>query len=165
MRVLNLNDKDVRLIGELGREGGDIRKCIQCGACMSICPVAISGFEFPNKRLFKLIILEMGQEVLEHKSPWMCISCHRCIDVCPRDVNPHSIYFALRRLQSKHFKNPKVFEDLVKRIYSHGFSVEVLDNEKRKSLGLSEMSIDPESIEEIRNIMKDSKLAELGVIR
>lgn len=165
MRVLNLSDKDVSLINELGKEGGDIKKCIQCGACMSICPVAISGFEFPNKRLFKLIILEMGQEVLEHKSPWICVSCHRCIDVCPRDVNPHSIYFALRRLQSRHFRNPKVFEDFVRRIHSHGFSVEVPDNERRKSLGLPEISIDPESLEEIRDIMRNSKLLELGVIR
>ncbi|WP_456370941.1 4Fe-4S dicluster domain-containing protein [Geoglobus sp.] len=165
MRVLNLNDKDVKLIEELGKEGGDIKKCIQCGACMSICPVAISGFEFPNKRLFKLIILEMGQEVLQHKSPWICVSCHRCVDVCPRDVNAHSIYFALRRLQSRHFRSPKVFEDYVRRIYQHGFNVEIVDGRKRESMGLPPVEIDPESLEEVREIMRGSRLLELGVIR
>ncbi|WP_456478089.1 4Fe-4S dicluster domain-containing protein [Geoglobus ahangari] len=165
LRVLNLGNKDVELIDELGKEGGDIKRCIQCGACMSICPVAISGFEFPNKRLFKLIILEMGEEVLEHKSPWICVSCHRCVDVCPRDVDPHSIYFALRRLQSKYFRHPKVFEDLVRRIHAHGFCVESTDSERRRTLGLNELRMDEESLEEVREILTSGKLRDLGVVR
>ncbi|AIY89758.1 4Fe-4S dicluster domain-containing protein [Geoglobus acetivorans] len=163
MRTLNLDMKNPGLKEEIEKDGGYITGCIQCGACMSICPVAISGFEFPNKRLFKLIILELEKEVLEHRSPWICISCQRCVHVCPRNVNPHSIYFALRRYQSKQFKHPRIFEDIVRSIYQYGYVIEP-ENSKRRELNLPEIKLDEEELDEIRMLMEDSRLRILGII-
>lgn len=163
MRVLNLDNQSFDLKNEIEKDGGWITDCIQCGACMSICPVALSGFEFPNKRLFKLIMLGLEEEVLEHTSPWICVSCMRCERICPRNVSPHSIYFALRRYQSRRFRGPEIFRDGVWNIHQFGFKIEP-DNGKREEHKLKLIIIEKDHLEEVRKLMEDSILKKLGVI-
>ena len=127
----------VEVISNLGGEG--VSKCIQCGSCMSVCPVTLVGFDYPNKKLFKFV--QMGEEdpLLSDPSPWACVACGRCIEVCSQDVNPFSVYFALRRLQVRGFRIHPLAKEAVGSIYESGHAIFVDNSEEREKFGLPEV--------------------------
>lgn len=161
MKVVKLPEEE-NVVEEVAKFGGEgIVRCIQCGSCMSVCPVAIAGFNYPNKKLFKLIILGVRKEILFDPSPWACVACGRCIEVCTRDVNPFSVYFAFRRIQTRQFSIPPKAKDLLRDVYETGFSVPP-DNNFRKELGLPE--VNTEIVEEIKEIIENSEIIQLGIL-
>jgi heterodisulfide reductase subunit C len=158
------------LIEEVMRFGGtEIKRCIQCGSCMSVCPVAITGFDYPNKKLFKLVMLGLREEVLEDPSPWVCVACGRCIEVCSQNVNPMFIYFAFRRIQVREFSIPAVAREALRLVYETGHAIPVSGVEKvRKKLGLPEIPkstlSNPDALREVQKILKGTDIAELGIV-
>ncbi len=158
------------LMEEVVRAGGaGIKKCIQCGSCMSVCPVAITGFDHPNKKLFKLVLLGLKEDVMEDPSPWVCVACGRCIEVCSQDVNPMFIYFAFRRIQVREFSIPAVAEEALRLLYETGHAIPVSGVEKvRKELGLPETPkstlSDPDALREVQEILRSTDIAGLGIL-
>ena len=153
----------------IGSGGVGIRRCIQCGSCMSVCPVAISGFDYPNKKLFKLVLLGLRSEILKNPSPWVCVACGRCIDVCPQDANPMYVYFAFRRIQVREFSIPPAAEEALRLLYETGHAVPVSGAEKvRKKLGLSEIPkstlSDLNALREVQEILRSTDVAQLGIL-
>ena len=63
-----LKKNDV-IINKKGRVIMDIEKCIDCGACISLCPTEA---------------LHMDEKELLEYSLEKCIGCLLCIDSCPR---------------------------------------------------------------------------------
>ena len=63
-----LKKNDV-IINKKGRVIMDIEKCIDCGACVSLCPTEA---------------LHMDEKELLEYSLEKCIGCLLCIDSCPR---------------------------------------------------------------------------------
>ncbi|MFX1259981.1 MAG: DUF362 domain-containing protein [Promethearchaeota archaeon] len=57
------------LLNKKGRVVVDLEKCIDCGACISLCPTDALSFDELNKLVF-----------LKEK----CIGCLICLDSCPR---------------------------------------------------------------------------------
>ncbi|WP_202319840.1 4Fe-4S dicluster domain-containing protein [Archaeoglobus neptunius] len=167
MKVVKLPKIDGDPVEEVSKFGGEgIKKCIQCGACMSVCPVAMAGFNYPNKKLFKLIILGQRREILYDPSPWACVACGRCIEVCTRDVNPFSVYFAFRRIQTREFSVPSVAEEALRNLYETGYAVTGNAN-IRKELGLPEVKFalnNGEALKEIRCIIESTEIMQLGIL-
>ncbi|KUJ93183.1 MAG: Heterodisulfide reductase, subunit C (HdrC) [Archaeoglobus fulgidus] len=160
MRVVRLprHDDVMEEVSKFGGEG--IGRCIQCGACMSVCPVAIAGFNFPNKKLFKVITLGLREDILFDPSPWACVACGRCIEICTRDVNPFHVYFAFRRIQTREFSIPSRAEELLRRVYTTGFAVQI-NNELRAEFDLPEIG----SVDEVEKIIECTEMSQLGLIR
>ena len=155
----------VEVISNLGGEG--VSKCIQCGSCMSVCPVTLVGFDYPNKKLFKFV--QMGEEdpLLSDPSPWACVACGRCIEVCSQDVNPFSVYFALRRLQVRGFRIHLLAKEAVGSIYESGHAIFLDNSEEREKFGLPEVSSAAKSkkdLNEIREILRSSDISDLGIL-
>ena len=44
---------------------------------------------------------DLEDELLEEESPWLCVSCSACEEMCPMDVKPFEICLAIRRWQSR----------------------------------------------------------------
>jgi NAD-dependent dihydropyrimidine dehydrogenase PreA subunit len=63
-----LREKDV-IVNKKGRVIVDDEKCIECGACISICPTDALHYDINDKLKF---------------SYDKCIGCLLCIDSCPR---------------------------------------------------------------------------------
>lgn len=73
------------------------RKCTQCGICAELCPVNAIPRENPRETDLE-----------------KCISCMRCIAVCPqkaRSVNPLKLFMSIRafRKKCKDEKEPELF--------------------------------------------------------
>ena len=170
LKRAEIHGKPEALVEEVIRYGGtEIKRCIQCGSCMSVCPVAITGFDYPNKKLFKLVMLGLREEVLEDPSPWVCVACGRCIEVCSQDVNPMSIYFAFRRIQVREFSIPAAAKEALRLLYETGHAIPVSGVERaRKELGLPEIPkstlSDPDALREVQEILKSTVIAELGIL-
>ncbi len=171
MNVIKLKKNKVDPVEEVIRLGGKkIKECIQCGACMSVCPVAMVGFSYPTEKLFKLITLGIREEILYDPSPWACVACGRCVEICVRDVNPLAVYLAFRRLQAREFSIPKPAEEALRLIYEtgHGILPEINIEDIREELGLERLPNSTlrseEALDEVRKILESSEIAQLGIL-
>jgi heterodisulfide reductase subunit C len=76
--------------------GDRILNCWQCGNCTAACPVAEKNPLF-NPRYF-IYVVRMGyeQEFKRVKEAvYLCMSCGRCSEVCPRGVDPSGVMEAI----------------------------------------------------------------------
>ncbi len=157
--------RTITVIQEFGAE--NIAQCMQCGACSSICPLSISGFEWYNKKLIKGIELGLRDEFFDDPTPWACVACNRCSEVCPRDVNPFEVMFAMRRLMIEEFVIPPTALEALRSLYEHGHAIYVENRKARKAVGLDEKPPTTDSnekaLEELRIILKNTRLIELGL--
>ncbi len=154
------------LIIEFGAE--NLLACMQCGACASVCPLARVGFEWYNKKLIKAILIGMKEELLDDPTPWACVACNRCTEICPRQVAPFEVMFAMRRLMVEEFAIPTLAIEGIRSLYEHGHAVYMTGREARKKVGLPEKppttDSDEKALQDLRTILRNTKLAELGLI-
>ncbi len=159
-------EKVSELIIEFGAE--NLMACMQCGACASICPLARTGFEWYNKKLIKAILVGMREELLDDMTPWACVACNRCTEICPRNVTPFEVMLAMRRLMVEDFALPTLTIEGLRSLYEHGHAVYMTGREARKKVGLPEKppttDSDEKALQELKTILKNTKLAELGLI-
>jgi heterodisulfide reductase subunit C len=76
--------------------------CYQCGKCTAGCPVARVTDAFSPKKIIRLVQLGLEKPVLDKKSPvWLCATCYNCLEGCPQDIEPTSIFLALKAMAAR----------------------------------------------------------------
>ncbi len=81
---------------------GRVPACYQCGKCTAGCPVARVTDAFSPKKIIRLVQLGLEKPVLDKKSPvWLCATCYNCLEGCPQDIEPTSIFLALKAMAAK----------------------------------------------------------------
>lgn len=65
--------------------------CIQCGTCVSVCPVEMVGGH--------AIVTFLADPDAADYSVWLCTSCWRCQEACPSGVNIYELMMAQRRCE------------------------------------------------------------------
>jgi succinate dehydrogenase / fumarate reductase iron-sulfur subunit len=81
--------------------------CIECGACVSACPVSAAGDFYMGPAVLAAINRELDKDGSHQRSlldlagsewgVWQCHSAFECSEVCPSDVNPAGLIMELRR--------------------------------------------------------------------
>jgi succinate dehydrogenase / fumarate reductase iron-sulfur subunit len=81
--------------------------CIECGACVSACPVSAAGNFYMGPAVLAAINRELDKDgghqrfLLDlagsERGVWQCHSAFECSEVCPSDVNPAGLIMELRR--------------------------------------------------------------------
>ena len=81
--------------------------CIECGACVSACPVTAAGDFYMGPAALAAINRELSKSngnkasLLDlagsERGVWQCHSAFECSEVCPSDVNPAGLIMELRR--------------------------------------------------------------------
>ncbi|WP_394295715.1 4Fe-4S dicluster domain-containing protein [Archaeoglobus sulfaticallidus] len=165
-----LTELEKGVIEEIKEHGGEnIDRCIQCGKCAGSCPVALAGFLWFNKRFIHALTLGIKEEILDIPSPWACVSCNKCTEICPRDVKPFEVVFALRRVLVEELAMPTLTMEGLRTLYEYGHAVyQTTYPETRKKVGLPEKPPTtlayPEALEELRALLRETKLGEIGLI-
>lgn len=168
--VLNLDRGHEDFIAEIRGFGGtELRECIQCAKCASICPMALAGFPFFNKKVVQAVLSGAREMLLDDSSVWACQSCNRCSEICPRQVNPFEIVLAMRRVAVREFAVPALTTDGLASLYKFGHAVYLKESgSSRRQVGLPEIPpttlADAAALAELRAILHKTDLAAIGIV-
>ncbi|GAB4329948.1 MAG: 4Fe-4S dicluster domain-containing protein [Candidatus Abyssubacteria bacterium] len=135
--------------------------CFNCSTCITGCPASSANPPLLIRNLARMVILGLEDELLEEDTPWTCVTCSRCEEMCPMDVKPFELCLAVRRWQSRSDETripPSIVE-----IYGRGYTQAVERNtEQRKALGLPEklpaITEYPEMLEKFRAMLMQTKV-------
>jgi Fe-S oxidoreductase len=93
------------IIDVIKESGGEaFKRCFQCGLCDVVCP-------WNRVRTFSMRKLvrqaTFGLTEIESEDIWLCTTCGRCPQQCPRDVKQIESGVALRRIATEYGVFPK----------------------------------------------------------
>ena len=93
------------IIDVIKASGGDaFKRCFQCGLCDVVCPWNRVR-NFSMRRLVREATF--GLTDIESEEMWLCTTCGRCPQKCPRDVKQIESGVALRRIATEYGVFPK----------------------------------------------------------
>jgi Fe-S oxidoreductase len=103
-QVENLADYK-EIIDVIKENGGDaFKRCFQCGLCDTVCP----WNRLRNFSMRKIVRqATFGMTEIENEDIWLCTTCGRCPQQCPRDVKQIDSVVALRRVATEYGVFPK----------------------------------------------------------
>jgi heterodisulfide reductase subunit C len=133
------------------RPGGEnIKKCFACGTCTAGCPAFHADHEYNPRKIIRMILLGMREEVLRSPAIWLCHQCYACSANCPQDVDFSHIMMAIREIAVEAGYHPK---DRLEKVEE----ITLLANEFRrdciKLLGGEDLS-DEEILSRVRNTVE-----------
>ncbi len=136
-------------------ESEDIRFCFNCGSCISVCPASNADPPLLIRRLARMVLLGLEDELLDEDTPWSCVSCSKCEEVCPMGVRPFELGLAIRRWQVRNDET-RIPPSLVE-LYKEGYTQPVSRAlETRAAVGLGELPTidkDPELLKAYQKML------------
>ena len=75
----------------------NVKACMQCGTCTGSCANA-DAMDYTPRELWRMVQLEMTDEIFQSKTFWLCSSCYYCTLRCPRGLKLTEAMGALKRL-------------------------------------------------------------------
>ena len=78
--------------------GANVLNCLLCGSCTACCPVNEIDDDYNPRKIMRMVLLDVEDEVLGSDEIWKCNQCHACVAHCPQDVRFADIVRALRDL-------------------------------------------------------------------
>ncbi len=158
--MINFNDTSKDLWREV-TDSDDIRYCFSCGSCVVGCPASTAEPPLLIRNLVRMVILGMEDELLDEDSPWSCVTCSKCEEMCPMGVNPFEVGLAIRRWQCKNDETriPMATTEVYKRGYTQAVEkVQAL----RESVGLTEklpsITEDAEALKKFRAMLMEVEM-------
>jgi heterodisulfide reductase subunit C len=134
--MIDLREANRELWREIS-EVGDLRACFACGSCVSVCPASNADPPLLIRTLARMVVLGLEEELLDEDTPWTCVSCSKCEEICPMAVRPFELGLAIRRWQCRNDETriPPSTAELYKRGYTQAVQN---SDELRASVGLTE---------------------------
>jgi len=86
-------------IRRIGKDAG-IDRCVECGRCTAVCPMAEMYVNFSIAMSPRGIIKKAltGEALSADKNLWYCTECNAGTDACPQQVSCRDLVRGLRRL-------------------------------------------------------------------
>lgn len=76
--------------------GENVHRCWQCGSCTNSCTMYAQNVQFNPRYWIYLTRLGLKDEIIKDKDIiWQCVSCNKCVNICPKDVRPEGVMKAL----------------------------------------------------------------------
>jgi len=95
-RTITEYDENFETIIQQYGGGENVHRCWQCGSCTNACTVYALNVQFNPRYWIYLTRLGLKDELLKDKDIiWQCVSCHKCTNICPKDVKPEGVMKAL----------------------------------------------------------------------
>jgi heterodisulfide reductase subunit C len=76
----------------------DFLHCLACGSCTASCPVRRLDEKYNPRRIIRMAILGMKEEVYRSEFVWMCSYHSTCLHRCPQGVNIGAVADAVVQL-------------------------------------------------------------------
>jgi heterodisulfide reductase subunit C len=103
MKKIVLAEKDPNFKNQIASQPGaeSFMKCFTCGTCTASCPVAEVNEQYDPRKIIRMSILGMREEVLSSDILWMCSRCYACAALCPQNVKFTDVIAILRDMAVK----------------------------------------------------------------
>ena len=141
-----------------GTPGGEhIMDCYACGTCSASCPIRAIDETFNPRRIIRLALLGLKDEVLRSEFIWLCTGCYICQERCPQDVRITELMMAFRNVATAEgYPHPTVTA-IAEALEKQGIILEIgeFENEKRQKIGLPPRNVPPDCV---RLILRDTGL-------
>jgi heterodisulfide reductase subunit C len=132
---ISTSDLDANFKYEVAEEPGgeNIKVCFSCGICTAGCPVSEIDPHYNPRRIIRMVILGMREEVLSSDLIWLCSLCYTCYARCPQNVKFTEVMGALRNTAVREgYVHPSFLErveeiDRFTQQLRHDMLVKVLD--------------------------------------
>ena len=113
-----LNELDTKFKYDVANEPGgeNIKLCFACGLCTASCPVSDIDFEYNPRRIIRMVLLGMRDQVLSADFIWLCTQCYTCQAHCPQNVNFSDVMKALRSMAVREGHVDPSFVEQIRRI-------------------------------------------------
>ncbi|MCL5126160.1 MAG: 4Fe-4S dicluster domain-containing protein [Deltaproteobacteria bacterium] len=153
MARINLNKLDPqfkhRVADQPGGEG--LKACFLCKACTAACPIQPLDKRYDPRKIIRMVLLGMKDEVLKSDFIWLCSSCYGCQEVCPQNVRFTEVMYAIKNLAAQEACMPPGLTAQRSLLRKHGRLYEVgeFENDKRFKLGLPPIVEHPEDYEKL----------------
>jgi heterodisulfide reductase subunit C len=108
--------------------------CIQCGTCVTVCPVEMVGG--------RAIVTFLANPDAADYSVWLCTSCWRCQETCPSGVNIYELMMDQRRREEAPGGYQTAFTSILNRGLALAISQQEL-NQVRAAWGLEPVELPP----------------------
>lgn len=100
-----------------------IEKCLKCGVCSVIrghsCHVMYDREKFSPTNTFVYNCFTAEQPT-KNLNIWLCVSCHKCEEICPYDVSPVKVIESLKEASFEQGFALKLIQDRVEQILRTG---------------------------------------------
>lgn len=153
---------DPKFKNEVAREtGGEgITRCFACGTCTAGCPVREIDDKYNPRKIIRMVILGMREEVLNSDFIWLCSTCYTCYDRCPQGVHLTDVMTALRNIAAREGHIHPSFREQARLVGTFGrlYEVEDFDNKKREKMGLPPVC---KTFEDVKKLASKTKIVEM----
>ncbi len=106
---------DLEFIREVSENsGGDLKKCMQCATCSSVCSLSTEARPFPRKQVLEAQ-WGMGKQLIGDPAIWLCHDCGDCTARCPRGARPSAVMDALRMAAIRRLAFPRFMGSMIGR--------------------------------------------------
>jgi heterodisulfide reductase subunit C len=97
---LLVNDLDLTFRDRLAEKVGDsdFMHCLSCGSCSASCPVRRLEEKYNPRRIIRMAIMGMKEEVYASEFVWICSYHSTCLHRCPQGVNIGAVADAVVRI-------------------------------------------------------------------
>jgi len=103
MKKIVISENDPNFKYDIASQPGaeSFMRCFTCGTCTASCPVAEVNDEYDPRKIIRMSILGMREEVLSSDILWMCSRCYTCAALCPQNVKFTDVISILRDMAVK----------------------------------------------------------------
>jgi heterodisulfide reductase subunit C len=125
-------------------------RCFECSVCSLHCVIQNrEGYGGRKTFVYDLFSSEAPQI---HEALWACSGCHKCVDVCPQEVDPLKVIVSLQEQSFEEGDAPSYVYDLVGLVLETGMAFPVTKKtfKDREKLGLPPP--EAKGIDEVRRI-------------
>ena len=119
--------------------GAQLSRCIACGTCSSGCPVHAKKPEFDPRKIIRMILMGLEEELFESGVIWLCSTCYTCLERCPQKVGCAQIITEMRNIAAAKGETPEAFKMQMAALREFGrvYEIEDFDNKRRQKMGLA----------------------------
>ena len=112
------------------------------------CPIREVNETFNPRRLIRMCLLGMKEEVLQSDFVWLCSNCYACQERCPQGIHIAELMSVLKNMAYRCGNVPQGVRTQRERIVQMGriYEISEFDNKKRQKLNLPELPLTVEKV-------------------
>ncbi|MDH3558583.1 MAG: 4Fe-4S dicluster domain-containing protein, partial [Deltaproteobacteria bacterium] len=88
-------DSELRKVIETGTQAAS-NLCWACGTCDNECPINLASNRLSPRKIVRMANMGLLDELFSIPEIWYCLTCQRCLDVCPNGVKPAEVIRFIR---------------------------------------------------------------------